>query len=79
MEWVGDGVVWVGGLRGVGEAKVGQDWMSVGVRGVLNWEIVSSRSCVCTRYAMLCVRFVLALAMLVLPCLICSETMCKFI
>ena len=49
---MGDGVVWVGGLRGVGEAKVGQDWMSVGVGGVLNWEIVSSRSCVCTRYAM---------------------------
>ena len=67
MEWVGDGVVWVGGLRGVGEAKVGQDWMSVGVGGVLNWEIVSFRSCVCTRYAMLCVRFVLVLAMLVYP------------
>jgi hypothetical protein len=33
VEWVGDGVVWVGGLRGVGEAKVGQDWMSVGVGG----------------------------------------------
>ena len=50
-----------GGSQGRARLDVGRGW------GVLNWEIVSSRSCVCTRYAMLCVRFVLVLAMLVYP------------